>query len=221
METFSAFLAIYAGNSPVTSEFSTQRSVMWIFDVFFDLPLNKQLSKQSRGWWFEMPSPPLWRHCSVTKAQPLHAHLLQSEFFNRHSDQQNKGFPRSSVVFTSRGLRTSGFHNVGICQWFEMPWCSCNVYVNEMGYLILSHFLHHYDDVIMGTIASQITRLTSVYSKVYSGADQSKHQSSASLAFVWGIHRGPVNSPHKRPVTRKMFPFDDVIMMLPSPGHCM
>ena len=71
---------------------------------------------------------------------------------------------------------------------------------------------HHYDDVIMSTIASQITSLTIVYSTVYSGADQSKHQSSASLAFVWGIHRGPVNSPHKWPVTRKMFPFDDVIM---------
>ena len=70
----------------------------------------------------------------------------------------------------------------------------------------------HYDDVIMGTIASQITSLTIVYSTVYSGADQSKHQSSASLAFVWGIHRGPVNSTHKWPVTRKMFPFDDVIM---------
>ena len=65
----------------------------------------------------------------------------------------------------------------------------------------------------MGTIASQITSLTSVYSNVYSGADQSKHQSSASLAFVWGIHRGPVNSPYKWPVTRKMFPLDDVIMI--------
>ena len=64
----------------------------------------------------------------------------------------------------------------------------------------------------MSAIASQITSLTSVYSTVYPGADQSKHQSSASLAFVWGIHRGPVNSPHKWPVTRKMFPFDDVIM---------
>ena len=64
----------------------------------------------------------------------------------------------------------------------------------------------------MGAIASQITSLTIVYSTVYSGADQSKHQSPASLAFVWGIHRGPVNSPHKGPVTRKMFPFDDVIM---------
>ena len=48
---------------------------------------------------------------------------------------------------------------------------------------------------------------------VYSDADQGKQQSSESLAFVWGIHRAPVNSPHKRPVTRKMFPFDDVIMM--------
>ena len=64
----------------------------------------------------------------------------------------------------------------------------------------------------MTTIASQITSLTIVYSIVYSDADQSKHQSSASLAFVWGIHRGPVNSPHRWPVTRKMFPFDDVIM---------
>ena len=66
--------------------------------------------------------------------------------------------------------------------------------------------------LIMGTIVSQITSLTIVYSTVYSGADQRKHQSSASLAFVQGIHRGPVNSPHKWPVTRKMFPFDDVIM---------
>ena len=64
----------------------------------------------------------------------------------------------------------------------------------------------------MGTIASQITSLNIVYSTVYSGADQRKHQNSASLAFVRGIHRGPVNSPHKWPVTRKMFPFDDVIM---------
>ena len=72
--------------------------------------------------------------------------------------------------------------------------------------------LIHYDDVIMDAIASQITSLTIVYSTIYTDVDQRKHQSSASQAFVWGIHRGPVNSPHKWPVTRKMFPFDDVIM---------
>ena len=67
----------------------------------------------------------------------------------------------------------------------------------------------------MGAIASQITSLTIVYPIVYSGADQRKHESSASLAFVRGIHRVPVNFPHKWPVTRKimkMFPFDDGIM---------
>ena len=70
----------------------------------------------------------------------------------------------------------------------------------------------HYDDVIMTMLASQITSLTVVYSIVHSGVNQRKHQSSASLAFVREIHRGPVNFPHKWPVTRKMFPFDDVIM---------
>ena len=61
--------------------------------------------------------------------------------------------------------------------------------------------------------ASKITSLPIVCSTAYSGADQRKHQSSASLAFVRGIHRWPVNSPHKGPVTLKMFPFDDVIMV--------
>ena len=75
----------------------------------------------------------------------------------------------------------------------------------------------HYGDVIMGAIASQVISLTIVYSTVYSDAGQRKHQSSASLAFVWGIHRGPVNSPHKWPVTRKMFPFDDVIVLRRNP----
>ena len=64
----------------------------------------------------------------------------------------------------------------------------------------------------MGAIASQITSLTIICSTVYSGADQRKHQSSASLAFVWGIHLWLMNSPYKGPVTRKMFPFDDIIM---------
>ena len=70
----------------------------------------------------------------------------------------------------------------------------------------------HNTGVIMSSMASQITSLFTVQWTVYSGADQRKHQSSASLAFERGIHRWPVNSQHKCPETRKMFPFDDVIM---------
>ena len=65
METFSALLALYAGNSPVTGEFLSQRPMTRCFDVLFDLRLNKQLSKQSWGWWFETPSRSLWRHCNA------------------------------------------------------------------------------------------------------------------------------------------------------------
>ena len=60
----SALLALCAENSPVIGEFPSQRPVTQSFDVFFDLCLNKRLSKQSLGWWFEMPSRSLWRHCN-------------------------------------------------------------------------------------------------------------------------------------------------------------
>ena len=69
----------------------------------------------------------------------------------------------------------------------------------------------------MSAMSSLITSLTIVYWTVYSGEDQRKHQNSASLAFMRGIHRSPVNSRHKGPVTRKMFPFDDVIMWTDRP----
>ena len=65
----------------------------------------------------------------------------------------------------------------------------------------------------MSYMASQITSISTVWSVVCSGAHRRKHQTSALLAFVRGNHRRPVNSPHKGPVTRKMFPFDDVIMI--------
>ena len=92
--------------------------------------------------------------------------------------------------------------------------------------LCVEYSAHDWRDATSGTArssylarvgpVSQITSLTIVYSTVYSGADQRKHQSSASLAFVWVIHRGPVISPHKWPVTRKMFPFDYGIMSAPD-----
>ena len=86
--------------------------------------------------------------------------------------------------------------------------------ISRISYTLLCFTLFHYNDVIMGAMASQITSLTMAYSTVYSGADQRKHQSTASLAFVRGIHRWPVNSPHKWPVTRKMFLFDDITSLL-------
>ena len=72
METFSALLALCARNSPVPGEFPAHRSVTRSFDVFFDLRLNKRLSKQSWGWWFETQSGSLWRHCNADTTAPFY-----------------------------------------------------------------------------------------------------------------------------------------------------
>ena len=108
-----------------------------------------------------------------------------------------------------------------LSNWTQRTSPSCALYlhipVNVTG-LVVDQNSNNYVDVIMGAIPSQITSLAIVYSTVYSDADQRKHQSSAWLAFVRGIHRGPLNSPHKWPETRKMFPFDDVIMTCPRSG---
>ena len=94
-----------------------------------------------------------------------------------------------------------------------MAFCILSVAIRCRGCdIFVSVFLN---DVIMSARASQIPSLMIIYSTIYSGADHRKHQSSKSLAFVRGIHRWPVNAPHKRPVTRRLFPFDDVIMI-----HC-
>ena len=84
METFSALLAICAGNSPVTGEFPAQRPVTRSFDILFDMRLNKRLSKRSWGWWFETPWRPLWHYCSVRwswwphQMQPSSQHVYLS-----------------------------------------------------------------------------------------------------------------------------------------------
>ena len=80
MQTFSALLAICAGNSPGTGEFPAQMPVTRSFGVFFDHRLNERLSKHSWGWWFETPSCPLWRHCNVevTRVLSKYRHLWHS-----------------------------------------------------------------------------------------------------------------------------------------------
>ena len=76
METFSALLAICVENSPVTGEFPTQRPVTRSFDVFFDLRLNKRLSKHWRGWWFETPLVQIMA-CRLANAKPLSKPMLK------------------------------------------------------------------------------------------------------------------------------------------------
>ena len=112
--------------------------------------------------------------------------------------------------------------------WILISYCNFDIYLKgwdyffkthlhitlSYRYIYLTHHFSHYGDVIMSMMASQITSLTIVYSTIYSGVDQTKHQSSESLAFVRGIHQWPVNSLHKGPVMRKRFPFDVVIMCI-------
>ena len=159
METFFALLALCAGNSPIPGEFPAQRPVTRSFDVFFDLRLNKQLSKEPWGWWFEKPPCLLRHHCNVVRVTcPIGKAPVRSYF----------------EVIKYRGSVNG-----------------CMLYV-------------HYSDVIMSAMASQITGVSIVYSTICLGADQERHQSSLSLAFVRGIQWWPLESPHKGPVTRKM-----------------
>ena len=122
--------------------------------------------------------------------------------FKRHNDVLNYG----KYAHNLQGNIVDGFDPLIYSVYLER----CIVYRFVYRYTVFNTLrqtcsICNYNDVIMGAIASQITSLTIVYSIVYSDADQRKYQSSASLAFVRVIHRGPVNSPHKCPVTRKCF----------------
>ena len=103
-----------------------------------------------------------------------------------------------SLIGDSLGVETPCDLSIGESIGAQFKWYSriimtqieyYRVRVHQPGMTTSSTQPHHYNDVIMTTMASQITSLTVVYSTVYSDADQRKHQSSASLAFVWGIHR--------------------------------
>ena len=157
------------------------------------------------------------------------AHTLQCKHFTT-----TVGFRDKTVLYNEYCIRHGSdedraefelwFHKIFHISLFREHY---NLYIICVLERLLRSFIHdllkvpgfwlygvlHYNDVIMNLMASQITSVAIVYSNVYSHRDQRKHQSSASLAFVRGIHRGPVNSPHTWPVTRKMFPFDDVIML--------
>ena len=177
METFSALLALCAGNSPVPGEFPGQRPVTRSFDVFFHLRQNKR--------------------------------LMSMRLFNLPCIQNNVRIQRRTTIKAE-------------IKWPPFPNGTMTIYVrillNQRSASIGLDFGLHESGIITSAMVSQITNLTIVYSTVYSGAEQRKPQSSTSMAFVRGIHRWPVNSPHKEPVTRKVFPFDDVIMCFVRTG---
>ena len=108
-------------------------------------------------------------------------------------------------------MRSIGFKNFQQC-CFRLPdWWSNSTHWMARGRLFRAIFFY-YNDVIMSPMASQITSLTIVYSTVYSGADQRKHQKLRATGLCEGNSPMTGEVPHKGPVTRKMFPFDDVIM---------
>ena len=175
METFSALLAICAGNSPVSGEFPHKGQ--WRRALMFS-----RICAWINDWVNNGEAGDLRRyrtHYAVSVMSEI-SEILVAQWT------------------TSEG-KLEGPVNI---EWFvevdniHFRWCD------------------HYNDVIMRTMASQITSLAIVYSTVYTGTDEINFQNSASMAFVRGIHWWPVNSPHKGPVTRKMFPFGDVIMYI-------
>ena len=127
----------------------------------------------------------------------------------------NTTYQRKTSLLLKHIRGNMTFHQVNFDQDFPRD----DLYLSVRKTNIWIHFPEqkwqaHYSDVILGAMASQITCVSIVYSTVCSGSDQKDHQSSATLAFVRGIHRWPVISPHKGPVKRKMFSFQDIIMIV-------
>ena len=179
------------------------------FDVFFDLRLNERLSKQPWGWWFETPAWSLWRHRNVDCVNSWIAGVLCAWWFIKYPELwiMKTGFLFVGIVITFQSYIIMGSDVHHFHKYFTFTlYMSSNLNISKI-------IVIHYCDVIMDAMASQITSLAIVYSTLYSCVAQRKHQSSASLAFVRGIHRWQVNSPHKWPVTRKMFSFDNVIVL--------
>ena len=138
MEIFSALLDICAGNSPVIGEFPTQRPVTRSFDVFFDLRLNKRLSKQSWVWWFETPSRPLWRHCN--DKYMLIVYLKNKPEWHRWRPTCISIlllFQISPIVVIKTLLL--GFHRHPVTD----PWKSIRFYsLTEVGYEVMASEIH-------------------------------------------------------------------------------
>ena len=131
METFSELLALCAGNSPVTGRFPSQRPMTRSFDVVFDLRLNKRLSKQSWGWWFETLSRALWRHRNALYISFYVMNNVAFQWYIRlcsishlpwfHVNNRNQPFMCANISQQMLQLLFSGRHNVLVNQqsWYS------------------------------------------------------------------------------------------------------
>ena len=145
METFSALLALCAGNSPVTGEFPAQRPVTRSFDVFFDLRPNKRLSKQSWGWWFETPFGSLWRHCNGSRIDlkrssnlvMLHRYSWNCIWLLLYLLSLETGQRQKHVVFKFGYVTCYLFS----CERQRIVQFKCEILNLVLSYPILSHFI--------------------------------------------------------------------------------
>ena len=131
---------IVTGHSPVTGEFPPQRPVTWSFDVFFDLRLNEQLSKQWRGWWFETPSCPLWCHCNDIFMFLRHnsaSKQLRLFHLNLKLTQDHKSIPCMMLVSTLHSYWYQCYQlipdkDVNIVYYLKLPWTIYHVYYDSL-----------------------------------------------------------------------------------------
>ena len=187
-----------------TPQFDLWAPKFWIFRPHGD---RRQTALRTGYLGGVVQDAPTQVHVPVVDQHPIREELDQDTLGHarhRRDLQHNEK--------NGRSLQIEGEVQILVSDWTLMILTKQTTVTNNTNKSKLVSCPFHCSDVTMSPMASQITSPTIVYSTVYSGTDQRKHQSPVSLAFVRGIHRSPVNSPLKGPVTQKMFPFDDVIM---------
>ena len=151
----------------------------------------------------------------VSKPLPDQIYVLLSKRYPERASEHFNESARSNYLENLFEMKSSTWQLFAVTphfiEWGFFHWRSS----------FCSGYGQHCIDVIMTRMASQITSLTIVYSTVYSGADKKKTSKLRVTGLCVGNSPGPVNSPHKGPVTRKMIPFDDVIMSNHIPYFCV
>ena len=220
METFSALLAICTGNSPVTGEFPAQRPVTRSFDNFFYLRLTKRFGKQSWRWWFETSSRPLWCHCNVqTDGMCSDMVWIYHQFLAFSSEwfiHIRQGCFTSTETIQSCPIT----NEITLKHMGTINWCQTTAKPDKMRTtctILGPDGSRQWRIMNLITVTSQWARwrLKSPASRLFTQSfiqTQIKENTKAPRHWpLWGEFTGEF--PHKWPVTRKMFPFHDVIML--------